>query len=149
MNSKSHEEIAAPARQLPELEAGSRFFWESGADGSLRILRCTCGRFQHPPLPRCPVCGSRNAEPARVSGRGKIASFTINHQLWRPGLKVPYVFAAVELEEQSELYLFTNIIDCAPEVVRIGLPVEVTFEHQADVYLPLFRPRAADVISGE
>jgi uncharacterized protein len=149
MSSSSREEVAAPARQLPELEAGSRFFWESGADGGLRILRCTCGRFQHPPLPRCPACGSRDVQPVRVSGRGKVASLTINVQPWRPGLKLPYVFAAVELEEQRELYVFTNIIDCAPEVVRIGLPVEVTFERQVDVYLPMFRPRVADGVSSQ
>jgi uncharacterized OB-fold protein len=149
MNTRNREADTTPMRQLPALEMGSRFFWESGADGVLRILRCTCGRFQHPPLPRCPVCGSTNLEPARVSGRGKVATFTLNYQPWRPGLTLPYVFAAVELEEQSELYVFTNIIDCPPEAVQIGMSVEVVFEHHADVYLPLFHPRVTNGGSGQ
>jgi len=144
MNGRSGGEGAAVPRQLPALEAGSRFFWESGADGRLRILRCVCGRYQHPPLPRCIACGRRELEPAPVSGRGKVASFTVNHQKWRPGLQLPYVFAAVELDEQPELYVFTNIVGCPTGEVRIGMPVEVAFEQQEDVYLPLFRPRVPD-----
>ena len=42
-------------RKLPALEPDPAFFWTSGADGHLRILRCGyCGHWQHPPLPRCP-----------------------------------------------------------------------------------------------
>lgn len=84
--------------------------------------------------------------PSGVSGRGRIASFTINHQQWIPRLAVPFVFAAVELIEQSELYVFTNIIDCRVDNVCIGMAVEVVFERHDDVFLPMFRPvRGADV----
>jgi hypothetical protein len=34
-------------------------------------------------------------------------------------------------------------VGCAVEAVRIGLPVEVVFEPQEDVYLPMFRPLGA------
>ena len=44
---------------LPLLDDENRFFWTSGADGRLRFLRCqACGYYLHPPLPRCPTCGS-------------------------------------------------------------------------------------------
>lgn len=127
------------ARKLPELEPETAFFWTAGAEGRLKIMRCgDCGRYQHPPLPRCPACHGEDMAPEPVSGRGRIATFTINHERWLPDLEVPFVFAAVELAEQSELYLFTNIV--APvEQVRIGLPVTVCFEQQEDVYLPMFR----------
>jgi uncharacterized OB-fold protein len=83
--------------------------------------------------------------PQPVSGRGRVASFTINRQPWVPGLAVPFVFAAVELVEQAELYVFTNIVGCAVEAVRIGMSVEVTFEAHGAIHLPLFRPlEAAD-----
>jgi uncharacterized OB-fold protein len=78
--------------------------------------------------------------PSPVSGRARVTSFTVNHQTWVPGLAVPYVFAVVELVEQAELYLFTNIIECAVDQVRIGMPVEVLFEAHDDVFLPMFRP---------
>ncbi len=135
--------MTAPAPvpcKLPVLDAETGFFWTSGADGILRIQRCgDCGHWQHPPLPRCPACHGENIAPQPMSGRGRIASFTVNCQAWEAGLEEPFVFAAVELEEQKELYVFTNIL-CPPEKVRIGQAVSVTFETQDDVWLPLFRP---------
>ena len=127
-------------RQLPALEPETRFFWQSGADGRLRILRCgSCGHYQHPPWPRCPRCGSEQVAPVVVSGRGRIKTYTVNVQPWVRGLEKPFVYAAVELDEQPELFVFTNIL--APiEAVRSGMPVQVTFEQREDVYLPLFRP---------
>jgi uncharacterized OB-fold protein len=77
--------------------------------------------------------------PAPVSGRGIVKTFTINHQAWSAGLTVPFVFAAIELEEQPELYVLSNVV--APvELVHAGMPVSVIFEQQDDVWLPLFRP---------
>jgi uncharacterized protein len=127
-------------RKLPVLDAETGFFWTAGADGRLLIQRCAgCDRWQHPPLPLCPGCQSEQVAPAPVSGRGTVKTFTVNHQAWLPGLDAPFVFAAIELVEQSELYVFSNVI--APvEAVRIGLPVSVRFEQQDDVWLPLFEP---------
>lgn len=78
--------------------------------------------------------------PSPVSGRARVASFTVNHQVWVPGLAVPYVFAAVELVEQAELYVFTNIVGCTAEDVRIGMEVEVLFEQHGEIFLPTFQP---------
>lgn len=135
-----------PARKLPELEPDTAFFWTSGEDGKLRIQRCRdCRHYQHPPLPRCPRCHSEAVAPEEVSGEAKVATYTINYEPWLPGLQVPFVFAAVELAEQKELYVFTNIL--APiDAVRIGQPVTVSFERHDDVWLPMFKPvEAADV----
>lgn len=128
-------------RQLPAVERDSGFYWTAGEKGILLIQRCACGSYNHPPLPRCPFCGGDALAPEPVAGRGRVATFTVNHQPWRRGMAVPYVFAAVELAEQAELYVMTNIVDCAPEAVSIGLPVEVQFERHDDVWLPMFRPR--------
>jgi uncharacterized OB-fold protein len=134
------ETAPPPPRKLPELEPETTFFWTSGADGVLRILRCTdCGHWQHPPLPRCRACSSEAVAPQPVSGRGKVATYTINYEQWIPGLQVPFVFAAVELEEQPELYVFTNILAPVDQVKR-GMPVTVSFEQHEDVWLPMFSP---------
>ena len=55
------------------------------------------------------------------------------------------VIAIVALEEQADLRLAANIVDCEPDSVHVGLPVEVRFERQ-DVdeenrYVPVFAPR--------
>lgn len=127
-------------RKLPKLTPETEFFWTSGADGKLRIQRCgDCERYQHPPFPRCSACGSENVAPAVVSGRGKIATYTINFEPWYPGLEVPFVFAAVELEEQDQLYVFSNV-EVDVREAKIGTPVSVYFEPSEDVWLPLFRP---------
>jgi uncharacterized protein len=125
---------------LPTLDERSAFFWTSGADGSLRFMRCSgCGYFLHPPTPICPRCHSRDLAPAVVSGRATVHSFTVNHQAW-DGVGDTYVIALVTLAEQDDLRLTTNLIDIEPGDVHIGTPVEVVFEDHDPVYLPLFRP---------
>lgn len=74
-------------------------------------------------------------------GRGTIYTFTVTHQNQAPGFRdaLPYVLAYVELAEGVRL--LTNIVDCAPEAVRIGMPVEVVFEDVTPaVTLVKFRP---------
>jgi uncharacterized OB-fold protein len=62
--------------------------------------------------------------------------------VWRPSqpaFQVPYVAAIVRSDEGWSL--FTNVIDCAPEQVRIGMRVAVKFvEMSAEITLPYFTP---------
>lgn len=130
-------------RLLPRLDPDNEFFWTSGADGRLRFLRCgSCGRFVHPPVPRCPNCLSTELRPEAVSGRGTVHSYTVNHQAWIPGSE-PYVIGLVAIEEQPDVRLMTNLVGCDPDEVAgsalIGRAVEVVFEENEDVHLPLFR----------
>ena len=130
-------------RVLPRLDDENTFFWSSGADGVLRILRCNnCLFYIHPPGPICPRCLSRDVAPQAVSGRGRVETFTINYQQWIPGSE-PYVIAWVSIDEQPSVRLSANLIDVEPEEVAVGMEVEVTFEHIEDVYLPLFRATTA------
>jgi uncharacterized OB-fold protein len=132
-----------PARPLPALTPETEFFWTSGADGRLRLLRCDeCYTYVHPPVPVCPVCSSRALAPEPVSGRGTVSTFSVNHQDWGL-LTTPYVIAIVELVEQRGLRLTSNLVGIAPDDVRSGMPVQVRFEHFDDVYLPLFEPVAS------
>ena len=128
-------------RLLPALKAETEHFWRGGARGELVFMRCSaCDTYIHPPAPVCPACLGRDHEPAAVSGRGEVVTFTINHQPWNPTVEVPYVIAIVELDEQKGLRLATNIVGCPPEKVRIGMRVRVTFLEREDVWLPLFTP---------
>jgi uncharacterized OB-fold protein len=137
----STEATARPARPLPAVDDDNRHFWTGGADGELRILRCgDCGHYIHPPRPLCPRCLSPTVAPAAVSGRGTVDTFTVNYRAWNPEVPPPYVIARVELDEQDELYLVTNIVGCPVDDVRIGMRVGVQFEQVDDVYLPLFTP---------
>jgi uncharacterized protein len=131
---------AVPFRVQPALDDGNRFFWTSGEDGRLRFLRCqACGYWLHPPVPRCPECGSREVAPEAVSGRGEVWSYTVNHQPWDGGTE-PYAIVLVALPEQHGLRLTSNLVNCPPDDVHIGMPVQVTFERHDAVWFPLFEP---------
>jgi uncharacterized OB-fold protein len=132
-----------PFRVLPKLTARNAHFWQGGAEGELRFLRCkACGHYIHPPSPLCPECLSKEQEPAAVSGRATVWTYTLNHQPWVPAPDHPYAIAIVEIEEQPGLRLMTNIVNCAPEDVRIGMRVRVLFEEHEDVHVPVFEPVA-------
>ena len=132
---------AIGSRQLPELTSLNRPFWTGGADGRLLIQRCGhCQRWQHPPRPRCVACGSIGIAPAPVSGRASLYSFVVNRHPWRPNLQLPYVIGLVELAEQRDLRLTTNVIGCRLSDVQIGMALDVTFEAQGECFVPLFRP---------
>lgn len=127
-------------RLLPRLDEDNRFFWTSGEDGRLRFLRCQdCSTFVHPPAPVCPDCLSRDLSPEVVSGRATLVTATCNIQEWIPGSD-PYLIGLVAIDEQDSVRLTTNLVDVEVEEVQIGMALEVVFEHNEDVYLPLFRP---------
>jgi len=131
----------APFRILPEVTPANEHFWRGGAHDELRFLRCRpCREWIHPPSPVCPRCLAKDVAPEAVSGRARVLTFTVNHQLWIPGFPPPYVIAIVELPEQVGLRLTTNLVGIAPEDVRIDMDVRVVFEQHGDVYLPLFAP---------
>ena len=129
-------------RPLPLPDPETAFFWEATARRQLEILRCqTCKTWVHYPKPSCWNCSSGDLKPERVSGRGTVYSYTVTHQDV-PGYTAPFAVVIVELEEQAGLRMVSNVVDLPPEDVRIGMPVEVTFQPVAeDVWLPLFKKR--------
>jgi uncharacterized protein len=143
---------AAPVRvaddafiSAPQPSIDTRFFWESGADGFLRICRCaTCRRYAHPPVPHCRHCGASRPTPTVVSGHATVFSYTISRHAFVPWQPAPYALAFVALDEQADVHLSTRLVDIAPDDVEIGLPVSVVFERHGDVYLPLFGPRRGE-----
>jgi uncharacterized OB-fold protein len=153
--SETAEAASVPAYTRPGLRlapaptAESKAFWTGGARGELTISRCHgCGHFFHPPGPVCWRCRSIDVAPEAVSGRATVAAYTINRQPWIPGLEPPYIVAMVELAEEPDVRLITNIVGLAIEDIRVGLEVEVFFEdwtaasgeEDTRVWLPLFRP---------
>lgn len=136
-------------RVPPKVDDTNEHYWRGGADGELRLLRCaSCGYWLHPPAPVCRACLSRDLAVQAVSGRGAVHSYTLNHQPWNPTMPHPYAIVVVDLEEGPRL--LTNLVDCDPDGVRVGLEVEVCFEvigeGDREVHLPQFRP--AEVAGG-
>lgn len=133
--------FAENGRPIPRRTPVAAPFFDAAREGRLRLPRCPRDGFFFYPRSRCPVCLGDDWEWADASGRGKVLSHTVD----RIGLdptqreRIPLVIAIIELEEGPRLT--SNVIECAPEAVRVGLEVEATFEDLGSETLVHFRPR--------
>jgi uncharacterized OB-fold protein len=131
----------AAARPLPQPDVLTRPFWEACRRHELEVSACsTCGHLFLPPGPRCPRCWSTQLAPRTVSGEGRVYSFAVYRRSYHPALPAPYVVALVELDEGPRL--ISNVVGCAPEEVRIDMPVRVRFEEVGEFTLPHFEAAA-------
>ena len=125
---------------LEEIEA--KPFWANLREHQLTVQRCSACRifFRFPPQAHCPSCLSSNYEWVPLSGRGKVYSHVTYHRAWDPAYqdKVPYNVSLVETDEGVRMV--SNVVNCRPEEVFIGMAVEVVYEDFEDYTLPKFRP---------
>lgn len=115
-------------------------FFEAAKEGRLVIQRCTsCGEHQFYPRKLCTKCGAPKVEWVDASGRGTVHTFTVIHR-GIPGWvdDGPYVAAVIDLEEGVRMT--SNVVECSPEEVSIGMAVEATFVDEGALVVPRFRP---------
>ncbi len=128
-----------PRPPLPQPDAMTRPFWEACRRRELQVSRCgDCGHLFLPPGPCCPRCWSTQLAPRVVSGEGHVFSFAVYRRTYHAAIPAPYVVALVELVEGPRL--ISNLVGCAPEEVRVDMPVLVHFEDVGEFTLPRFRP---------
>ena len=127
-------------KPLPKPSPTSRPFWEAAKRHELQIQRCAaCRHYIYYPRARCPKCFSDHLGWERVSGLGKVYSYTVVRRASsRAFADAPYVLAIVELAEGPRMT--TNIV--APlEKVRVEMPVQVFFDDVTpDHTLVKFKP---------
>ena len=125
------------ARKLapPVVTAEGKAFFDAARQGRFLIPVCTaCNRAHWYPRAICPFCASDKVEWREASGKGTIYTFSVMRRV-----KEPYVIAHVTLAEGPTM--LTNIVDCDPDSVRIGLPVAVVFqETEGGAPVPMFKP---------
>jgi len=130
------------SKPLPHLDEENRPWWEALQRHELYIQKCrNCGDKRYYPRALCTSCMSSSIEWVKCSGRGKVYTFTATYQNQAPGFResLPYIMAYVELDEGVKM--LTNLVDCQPEQVKIGMPVEVVYEDVTkEVTLAKFRP---------
>ncbi len=133
--------VAAITSLRPQVTPDNSFFWAGAALGELRIQRCaSCGALRHPPGPMCPACGvPGDGGYVVAAGTGEVFSYVVHHHPPVPGKKLPMVVALVQLPEGVRMV--GEMPGVRPDVVRIGLPVRVTFvQVDEDLTLPVWRP---------
>lgn len=129
-------------RPLPRVNPETKPYWTAAGDGRLLINECSaCGLVFAYPRSHCPDCFSDEVEWIEADGTGEVYSYSVSDQIggW-PDHALPLVIAYVELTEGPRI--MTNIVDCDPGDVRIGLDVEVIFEpaETEDIAIPVFTP---------
>ncbi len=129
---------------LPRPSAATRSYWRAAQEHRLVVPQCrACGHRFFPPQPLCTRCLADDLDLSPSAGRGVVHSYTVIHRPVSPAFSAPYVVAIIELDEGWRMA--SNVIDCAPDVVRIGMAVEVAFKDMSDeISLPYFRPAGAD-----
>jgi uncharacterized OB-fold protein len=132
--------VSAPTRPDPIETPDTAFFWAGAARGELVALACAaCGDLRHPPRPMCPACHSTKRVEKKLSGRGRVLSWIFPRHPAPIGFAEPPIVALVDLEEG--IRLVSNLVEVAPDAIRVGLPVEVRFAPTAGgSQVPVFRP---------
>jgi hypothetical protein len=134
--------LFGPDMPLPEPDAISAPFWSAAGEGRLVIQRCAdCGAFRHPPHVMCAKCRSSSCEWVESEGRGSVFTYTIvTHAAHAAtAAAVPYNVVLVQLDDCGGVLVPSNVVDCPPDEVRVGMPVRVVFERVSEgVCIPRF-----------
>lgn len=142
MTEQNDDQNKVPQYARPEIDWESRAYWEGAGRGELVLQRCqTCQVVQHRPRGFCVSCLSDDIEHFVASGRGEVYTYSIVRQNQMPQFRnaLPYVVAYVQLEEGPQL--LTNIVDCDPDTVSIGMSVRVDFvSTEGELGVPRFVP---------
>lgn len=130
---------------VPQPSRDDAPFWDACNESRLIIRHCTdCKRFSHPPMPSCPHCASIRMGWKEVSGNGTVYTYTISHHPTHSALKGSgaYNVAVVLLDDADDVRLVSNVVDVAPEDMKIGLSVSVYWDAVAGGFqLPRFKAR--------
>jgi uncharacterized protein len=142
----------AEARPFPLLDLANPVlapFWRAAGEGRLEMPQCrACDRFDWYPKGHCGHCGSADIGWTALSGRATLFSWAVvKRALHKPLAPIaPYVSAIVAIEEDGLTRLVTRLIDCDPDVLAIGMPVQVRFMDlgypalETGIRAPLFAP---------
>jgi uncharacterized OB-fold protein len=119
-------------------------FWNAAREHRLVVARCTsCGRFRSPPTPYCANCLSQEIDWIEVPGDATVYTFTVVRHPPAPSLagKVPYVIAIVILGGTDGIKFMTNVVNCTPADVHIGMTLNVVWDDtEQGISVPRFGP---------
>ena len=126
----------------PLVTVANETFWAATAEGRFVLQRCDdCGIVIWFPRRQCPTCWTENLSTFDASGKSVVYSFTIVRKGAMNYKDVaPFVIAYVELEEGPRV--MTNIVDCDPDSVEVGMSVSMVF-HDTGAGNALYRFRPA------
>jgi uncharacterized OB-fold protein len=124
---------------LPETAA----FWQHAERDQLAAPYCLrCAAFFFYPRAACPRCWSTDLEWRVLSGRGKVASYTLVERT-PPGspIEAPFFVVLVDLDEGIRMMGNLIGVPAVPHGAVLDLPVMAAFDHARAFPRLVFRPR--------
>ena len=129
-------------KPLPRPQAMDMPYWEGLKKRELRMQKCRdCGKVWFPPAFGCPQCLSTNYEWAKLSGKGKVWSWSVFYQVYYQSFAkdIPYNVIQVQVDEGP--IMISNMVECKNEDLKCDMRVEIVFDDVTpEVTLPKFRP---------
>lgn len=122
--------MALSERPRPQQDRDSAEWWAAVRRHELTVQYCDgCGVPRFPPRAVCNRCRSRAWRWAPVSGRGRVYSWVVTHQVFAPSFadEVPYTVLLVRLAEADDLFMYGNLAGSRPEGLRPDAPVRAEF----------------------
>jgi len=128
-------------KPLPALVGLTKDFYGFCKQGELRFQRCDdCNAWRHVPRELCAECGSWSWQWQKSTGKGAVFTWTVAERPLHPGFKDAAPYAPVVVEMEEGVRLLSELGDCTPDQLEIGMAVEVYFDAVTDeVTLPKFR----------
>jgi scaffold protein (connect acetoacetyl-CoA thiolase and HMG-CoA synthase) len=120
---------------MSDMEFTSTAHYKALAEQKLVASRCkSCGTLYFPARPMCPECHGKDMEAVELSGKGKLAAYSVIYiaptAMIQAGYdrKNPYCAAVVKLEEGPSICAQLVGVDVVhPDTIKIGTPVTATF----------------------
>ena len=100
--------------------------WDWVQKGELRLQRCENGHHRFPPGPCCPNCMSTEFSWEKVSGEGRLISWTVFHRQYFSGLPLPYTVVCGALAEGP--LLIANLAGEPGVELKLEMPLRIVFE---------------------
>jgi uncharacterized OB-fold protein len=109
------------------MSTSARYWREIPQRYRLEAVKCRgCGKVWFPPRLVCAECGKKAFEQVKLAGEGKVETFTVIRVAPCDFTdQAPYAVGVVELD--GGVPIQCQIVDCAPEDLKIGMPVKIEF----------------------
>lgn len=105
--------------------------------GEFRIQQCDgCARHIFYPRVLCPHCGSTQLSWRTASGNGAVHACSV--VMGKPGTNTDYAVVLVDLQEGARM--MSNVVDCDPHIVKIGMPLKARIVEKEGKPLVVFAP---------
>ena len=127
---------------LPANSKLTQPYWDGAKRHELMMQRCLkCAQIFFYPREVCPECLSPELEWTKLSGRGRLHSYTVVHQPANKGFMedVPYIFAMIQLNEGPKMV--SNLVEIDSSEVEVDMMVEAVFDDVTEeITLIKFKP---------